>query len=290
MHLAVKWFIRCGLGAAVLLLACAGATAWFGNGLKLPTTTTRNGSLITLNRYAQEPIPDVILVGSSLAFRLSEPYFSTPRLRNLALAGGSPITGLEIVAARSQFPKLILVEANVLSRPADTSLVNSRFDAGGSVFLRPIRAAIAAAENWRHAPESFASISASLDRMVNAPPDDYDNRQFLKLAVQAADAEDPEPVTQTNVQAIKRLAASIEQRGSKLLLFQLPYPKELETARYATVTRKIVQEAFPEPDRWLRIDVARDELRWPDGSHLDERSAVLVARAIDRAIAALPDR
>jgi len=31
--------------------------------------------------------------------------------------------------------------------------------------------------------------------------------------------------------------------------------------------------------------VAREELRWPDGAHLDERSAVLVARAIDKASA-----
>jgi hypothetical protein len=287
MHQAVTWFIRCGLGAAALLLACAGATAWFGNGLKLPTTTTRDGSMVTLNRYAQELIPDVVLVGSSLTFRLSEPFFSTPRLRNLALAGGSPITGLEIVASRSQLPKLILVEANVLSRSTDMFLVN-RFDAGGSIFLRPIRAVIATAESWRHAPQSSASLSASLNRLVSAPPDDFDNRQFLKLAVQAADAQDPEPITQTNVQAIKRLAASIEQRGSKLLLFELPHAKELEAARYATVTRKIVHDAFPGPGRWLPIEVALDELRWPDGVHLDVRSAVLVARSIDRAIAALP--
>jgi hypothetical protein len=53
------------------------------------------------------------------------------------------------------------------------------------------------------------------------------------------------------------------------------------------VTRQIVHDAFPEPGRWLPVDAARDDLRWPDGAHLDERSAVLVARAIDRAIAAL---
>jgi len=39
------------------------------------------------------------------------------------LAGGSPVTGLEIVANRSQLPGLILIEVNVLSRATDIALV-----------------------------------------------------------------------------------------------------------------------------------------------------------------------
>jgi hypothetical protein len=285
----VSWFLRCSLGAMTLLLACGIATAWFGNGLKLTATTTRDGSLITLNRYAREPIPEIVLVGSSLTFRLLEPYFSTPRLRNLAIAGGSPVTGLEIVAARSQLPKLILVEANVLSRAVDTSLVNrySAVDASGQIFFRPIRTLIASYENWRHAPLGHAEVSAALERLVKGPPSDFDNRPYLQRAIQEANFENPVPVTQSSVREIKRLAASIEQRGSKLLLFEFPYASELEAARSQSVTRQIVHEAFPEPDRWLSFDAARDELRWPDGAHLDERSAVVVARAIDRAIASL---
>jgi hypothetical protein len=102
---AVHWFAKCGFSAGLLLLACGVATAWFGNGLQLPSTTTRDGTLITLNRHVREPVPDVVLVGSSLAFRLKEEYFATPRLRNLALAGGSPVTGLEIVADSRAFPR-----------------------------------------------------------------------------------------------------------------------------------------------------------------------------------------
>jgi hypothetical protein len=289
MDHAVKWFLRCALGAITLLLACGIATAWFGNRLQQTATTTRDGSLITLNRYAQEPIPDVVLVGSSITFRLSEFYFSTPRLRNLAIAGGSPMTGLEIVAGRSQLPKLILVEANVLSRAADASLVSrySGVDAGGPLFLRPVRALVASYENWRHAPLSNTEAAAALDRLVKAPPSDFDNRPYLQLAIEQANAEDPGPVTRTNVEEIKRLAASIEARGSRLLLFEIPYPSELEAARFTRETRRIVHDAFPEPGRFLSIEVARQELRWPDGAHLDERSAVRVARAIDRAIASL---
>ncbi len=64
----------------------------------MPATTTRDGTLITLSRYLREPVPDIVLTGSSITFRLKEEYFATSRVRNLALAGGSPVTGLEIVA------------------------------------------------------------------------------------------------------------------------------------------------------------------------------------------------
>jgi hypothetical protein len=87
----ISWLVKCGLSAAALLIACGVATAWVGSRLQLPATTTRDGTLITLNRYVQEDVPDVVLVGSLMTFRLNEEYFATPRLRNLALAGGSPI-------------------------------------------------------------------------------------------------------------------------------------------------------------------------------------------------------
>src|ERR1700754_3827701 len=128
---AARWFARCALSAALLLFACGLATAWFGNRLQVPATTTRDGTLITLNRYARESVPDVVLVGSSLTFRLKEEYFATPRLRNLALAGGSPVTGLEIVANQPQLPMFILVEANVLTRSSDTALIE-RYSRGES--------------------------------------------------------------------------------------------------------------------------------------------------------------
>ena len=47
-------------------------------------------------------MPDVVLVGSSVTWRLKEEY-SRPRLRNLALAGGSPVASLDIVAGQQAY-------------------------------------------------------------------------------------------------------------------------------------------------------------------------------------------
>jgi hypothetical protein len=286
----VQWLAKCGSSAVVLLLACGAASAWFGRGPQLSSTTTRDGTFITYNRYIQEPTPDVVLVGSSITFRLKEEYFATPRLRNLALAGGTSVTGLEIVVGQPRLPKVILVEANVLSRATDAALVAKYTSIGRTeaLFLRPIRTALAAYENWLHAPLSHEQVSARLDQLLGQPPSDFDNHVYLNRAVEELDAEDPTVAARANA---SRIAASIpiaEQRGARLLLFELPHSALIEDTRSVRVTSKIVHAQFPEPDRWLHLDFAREELRWADGVHLDERSAVIAARAIEKALASLP--
>jgi hypothetical protein len=285
---AVSWLLKCAVSAALLLLACGLATALFGNNLQLPATTTRDGTLITLNRYAREPIPDIVLVGSSLTFRLKEEYFATPRLRNLALAGGSPITGLEIVANQPRLPKLVLIEANVLSRTPDAAIVE-RYSSRDTepLFFRPVRTAVAAYENWLHVPLTHAQVSATLDRLLKEPPSDFDSRIYADRALAQFNAQDSVDVTQVNMDRLEQLIASIERRGSRALLFELPYSPPLEESRLANNTRELVHARFPASDRWLHIEYARNDLRWADGVHLDERSAVIVAQSIDRTLPSL---
>jgi len=81
------------------------------------------------------------------------------------------------------------------------------------------------------------------------------------------------------------LIPAIERRGGRVLLFELPYSEQLEGSRSATITREIIHAQFPDPGRWLRIGYSRGELRWADGVHVDERSAVIVTQSIDRALA-----
>jgi hypothetical protein len=282
---AVRWLIKCGAGAAIVLIACGFATVPFGSGLQMPATTTRDGTLITLSRYLREPVPDIVLVGNSITFRLKEEYFATPRLRNLALAGGSPVTGLEIVAKQPRLPGVILVEANVLARPTDAALVE-RYSRGDAepFFFRPVRAAVAAYEQRLHAPLTHAQVAPDLRRFVGQPPRDFDNRVYADRALQQFNAEDPTDATRSNAKRIDELIRMMEQRGARVFLFELPYAEPIESSHFARATREIVQAAFPDSNRWLSIKVNRSELRWADGVHLDERSAVIVTQAMERAL------
>jgi hypothetical protein len=285
----IQWLARCGLGAAMLLLVCGVATSWFGSGLQLSSTTTRDGTLIAFNRYIQEPVPDVVIVGSSVSFRLKEEYFATPKLRNLAIAGGSPITGLEIVANQSRLPRVVLVEANVLSRSTDAAMVEkySRSEHAEPLFFRPVRTAGAAYENWLHAPLNHTQVSLVLERMLKQPPAEFDNHIYVDRALQQLNAEDPTVTTQVNLKRIEELIRSLEQRGTRLLLFELPYSPPIGDSRSVKITREIVHSEFPDPNRWLYIDCARSELRWADSVHLDERSAVIISESIDRFLSPL---
>lgn len=279
------WFIKCAIAVLIALIACGFATARFGSGLQMPATTTRDGTLITLNRYLREPVPDVVLLGSSITFRLKEEYFATPRTRNLALAGGSPVTGLEIVANQPKLPRMILVEANILARPIDAALVErfSRVDSE-ALFFRPVRAAVAAYEQRLHTPLTYQRVATELRRLTGQPPLEFDNRTYVDRALQQSNTEDPTDAARLNAKRIGELVRLVEQRGAQVRLFELPYAEPIEGSRSVAITREIIHAAFPDARRWLSIDVNRSELRWADGVHLDERSAVIVTQAVERAL------
>jgi hypothetical protein len=283
---AARWLIKCGAAAAIVLIACGLATVRFGSGLQMPTTTTRDGALNALSRYLREPVPDVVLVGSSITFRLREEYFTTRGLRNLALGGGSPVTGLEIVANQPRLPAAILVEANVLARRPDAALVE-RYSRGTTepLFFRPVRAAVAAYEQRLRPPLTHEQVALDLRRLVGQPPSDFDNRIYVDRAQQQFNAEDPTYVAQLNAKRIEELIRIVEQRGSRVFLFELPYAEPIEGSRSAAATREIIHAAFPDSNRWLSIELNRSELRWADGVHLDERSAVIAAGAMERTLA-----
>jgi hypothetical protein len=65
---------------------------------------------------------------------------------------------------------------------------------------------------------------------------------------------------------------------------EMPWAPSIEQSLYVRVARNLIHNAFPDPRRWLAINVERAELRWDDGVHLDERSAVLVSRYLDQSI------
>lgn len=284
----LSWLIKCAGVAVALLLACGLATARLGSALQQPTVTTRDGTIVTLNRYVGEPVPDLVLVGSSVAWRLKEEYFSRARVRNLALAGGSPVTSLAIVAKQKSLPKIVLIETNVLTRLPDDALIN-KFSGGArteALFLRPVRTAVAAYETWNHTPPNAANARAGRDRLLKEPPSPFDNKIYLDRAVEQMNDDDPTAAAQVNVARIRELVDDIERRGSRALLLEIPFAAEIEDTRMVRMSKAIVHAAFPDRERWLSINPPMSELRWADGVHLDERSALLVVRAIESALAA----
>jgi hypothetical protein len=283
----MSWIAKCGFGALLVMIACGIATTVLGNRLQLTPVTTRDGTLIAMNRYLNEPVPDVVLAGSSLSYRLKEEYFAS-RARNLSLPGGSPVTALAIAVNQQHLPKVILVESNLLARPPDDALV-ARYSAGGQadqLVLRPVRTAVAAYESWMHAPPSHDEVAHDIRRLLAEPPSSFDNRLYIDRVVERQNMEDPTDGLRDSIARTKALIAVAEGRGIRVFLYELPVPERVSRTRSQGITHDSVHAAFAEPERWLALKLPRDELRWADGFHLDERSAVIVTQAIDAALAA----
>jgi hypothetical protein len=90
---------------------------------------TRNQ--VVAERFVDTATPRAVIVGSSLAYRLAPDYmggdFLGPNVFNLALAGGSPLTGLEIVLQKAELPDVVFVETNIIVRAYDASFVTQLF-------------------------------------------------------------------------------------------------------------------------------------------------------------------
>jgi hypothetical protein len=132
------------------LIAAAGTLLLIGlTGflIELPSLYARvklDRSFPALSRYVLERTPAVILIGSSMTFRVREDYFLNVPVRNIAISGGSPLTGLAIVESYSSIPRLAMVEANIMARPTDVGLIEQfgKNDAAPYLWFRPFRSVI----------------------------------------------------------------------------------------------------------------------------------------------------
>jgi hypothetical protein len=234
-----------------------------------------------LSRYEFEPTPDIALIGSSMTFRIYEGYFRT-RLRNISVSGGSPLTGLAILASYPSLPRVVLVETNMMSRQIEPDLVEKfgKNDIAARWF-KPYRAVISWVYYWlKFRPENVAELTSSA-------PAYHDISASLREAADGFASTNTDEAMVENTQAMKRLVSALESRGSKIYFYELPYPGNLNNSHFAITARTLMHDAFPNPKQWPQLDYHLPELRWVDAAHMDERSAAIVAREMDRVLATI---
>ena len=274
------WFIKCGVTAALSLSVYATVSLVGPKAPPLPTG--RDGAVTLLDRYVSEPVPSVLLVGSSLTTRLNAEYFDTPDLKVLGLAGGSPITALQVALARDRLPKILLVEMNILERSEDSGLVQKFTQPGVPAWPRPLRSAIAFFERRHHPPPDRARVKAAALDLLEGPPSNFDNRIYLERAVQVSRTAPSRTLIKDNLAKLKRLVAEIEARGSQVYFYSLPLAGPLQNSVAAKAETVAAHAAFSDDQRWILLDGSMPDLRWADGIHLDERSSFMMAKEIDR--------
>lgn len=280
-----RWVLLATISMAASFLLCALVTPYAVAVPPLPSLNAADEAEPTLSRFQSEDTPAIVLLGSSLTYRLLEDYFRPLRVRNLAIPGDSALTGLEIIASYPHVPQLVLIEVNILNRIANAKLVQRFSDQRRREFLvRPVQTALAYMIAKRR-PAPAPINPAVLDKLLNSAPEDYDNAAVIDWAADIFSKSDQDQIIRTNAKLLGAQVSALTQRGSHVYLYEMPSPEKIEKSHFATVTRAVAHEAVPNPDLWLQLSYPIDQLRFPDHHHLDERSALIVARSIGRAIA-----
>jgi hypothetical protein len=268
---AVSWLFKAAIMAALPF------AIWFlANLPALYARVKLDRSYPALSRYEFEPTPDVVLVGSSMTFRLFEGYFRTP-VRNLAISGGSSLTGLAIVASYSSFPRVIFVETDIMSRSIDTALVEQfgTNDSEPFKWFRPVRAAISAI----YYRIKYRSEIDNVEQLPKQEPGEYDIAASVEASLKEYSSDQFDRLMGQNTEELQRLVSNLEKRGCRIVFYELPYPGGLGEAHFAVRARTLTRAAF-QNEKWLTFDEV-DQLRWVDAAHLDERSAIIIAQQID---------
>jgi hypothetical protein len=241
---------------ATILMACAVVAPVLLNFSSLYARVYDDRRFPALSRYALEPTPDIVLVGSSMTFRLYEGYFRT-KLRNISISGGSPLTGLAILASYPSLPRVAFVEMNIMSRRVDPDLVEKfgKNDAAAFQWFKPYRAVISLVYYWL----KFRSENAT--ELRNSAPATYDISTPLHQAAEEFASTSTDEAMAENTQTMKRLVSGLESRGCKVYFYELPYPGNLAAAHFAVTARTLMHDAFPDPRQWPQFDYHLRDLR-----------------------------
>lgn len=252
--------------------------------------TTAEKNLSDFAASTRNPRPDLIIVGTSLSKRLVPHYFEGLNVMNLSVAGGSAMTGLELVCATGLAPEHLLLEINVLDRPVDVELR----DIGIWAFRSPETAVLAGASKplrYLLSPPFFSTVpparqravwQRTRERWIDAPPANYSIDALVARGVEAWNQRDDWDIAEANLRRIEELRPVLEKRGSRLHYLYLPYAPGYDEHAFASRMRSLAGGgSFEGPDCLdVRAITKVSDLRWVDGTHLDNRSAVLVCRAI----------
>jgi hypothetical protein len=236
--------------------------------------------------YRNEPTPLYALIGTSLTYRLKEEYFLPMRVRNLALPGRSVVTSLEILGSYPKLPANIFVETSVMTWSDDANFVKKfSYDAGGHFKIGPLVRGLVAYINSQLMRNG--KVKAQLDdSILNEPPAQYDNKDYVEWAKKQWTGHNQDAEIASNVDALAHLVTQLEKRGSNVYLYEMPLAPGMTETNVMTTTRKLIHERFADQGRWLTLNYPVNQLRFRDHAHLDERSALIVARAMRNVILA----
>lgn len=295
----ISWCVKASAVCAAVLAMCWIAPRFLNDVPDFPSTTTDEIQAKIADRYLNGPAAPIALAGSSFTVRLREEFFHKLHVRNLALPGGSPLTGAAIIeTAAAARPRLVAIETNTLSRGIDQAMVervrtSNAEPARASMNFRPLRTIAALYQRTlddrqrldRDDKSALLRQTALEEVILQKPPAPEYNPLVLTAILAEWNNPDHDQVIRRNVAELKHLVETLEMQRISVFFYELPLGPDFARSRYMTTGRSAMAEAFGHDNgKWLSLEYPSSEIRWTDGAHLDERSAIIMARSLERAI------
>lgn len=239
---------------------------------------TRNRAIA--ERYVDRATPDVVMVGSSIAAIFSRELMREDSLGsdiyNLAFVGGHTATGLDIVLRKPRWPRVVLIEMNVMDRGADPQFARDRFAEPWWTIRttvpafrlenRPLDLGIVAL--WQFTRDRVLRRSASPDVPARNPATFVDDRE---------PDDSYRALVADSLRTIAEQVAKLRAHGVKIALIRFPAHSAIEASPRVHHMWSEAYRVFPRGAYdWVEFDKS-GAYDTPDGIHLSIESARRVA-------------
>jgi len=262
----------------ILILAAVLCVGWTVVVRSLPRAelaeTNYEANRLRIERWLLDPPASNVIVGTSISGRLQPSFFEGTALAsmaNLGLDGGNPETGLALVLARPTPPALVFLEVHRLRMPPGDN-DQQMLDLIRGLGLKVSRQIPLTRADQRPSTALYAWLKRHRPEGGGAEP-----RTNVAEAEAAVVAEDPQWS-----ERIGRLVKSVEARGTRVILLQLPVgrenPMDPEATNFGTEASGRLGLRLMD---LYRLSVQSGEkVAYTDGLHLTTRSASRLARQL----------
>ena len=215
--------------------------------------------------FRAEPRPQVMFAGSSLTTKLKFQEFGTC-LFNLAVGGDSALTGLAAIVKSGDRPRKVFVEINVPRPPNDELVARASriLPRLSSVFYTenmPMNLLLGLS-GWR--VEKYWPTA----RSQNVANDAAVFQNALSLQIQGYDRPLPIHVIRPYLERLEALVISLEERGTEVVMFEMPVHPQLEASKVAAQVRSATKARLK--NRFIGYEELSQGLaiKTSDGVHL----------------------
>jgi len=214
----------------------------------------------------------VVFVGSSLTNRLDFNE-NSGCVYNLSLGGDSSLTGLGAIANSAEIPRLVFIEINVPERSVNQDLINN----GKRVEMRI--SAIFYVENMPMNLALGLLHRPSKEKSAKTEPEINESILQNALALQLRNYQIPisSDILNNNLVEFTHMVRGIEEKGGKVILYEMPIHPDLENTPRAVQIRNAFKKTFPNHKLLDFHELAGGgAIRTMDGMHLSSSEAINV--------------